>query len=301
MVTENFDNETPGQPPAHWINSVLNPMVVIVVSNSRCAPHSPPNSMAFTNAVGEGRCRYEYPLGFPAYIHVWYFQQIPNPILYRIALSEALGEWANNQLGPYLIIQNLGDVFYSQWGVGVIDTGIDAPANQWNKFTFVNDIANNQFDLYVNDVFAGTFPFYRARTALTTLHVSMNSPNADFLDDLQLGPLGPPTLPTVFGGGNSGGAEGPLSIGEIYSTGVMLVRNNSSIRGTIAADQKGTVRIKQGSDLDNLDYVDEVNFVKGVGDEFNIDVKGFYCEMEVENTSGVDMADMKFGWVLKHK
>jgi len=103
--------------------------------------------------------------------------------------------------------------------------------------------------------------------------------------------------------GDYGWTDDPLANGAKYNTGAIRSENNIRIKGTIAANQSGKIRIFQGpTEANPDDYVTIISFAAGVtpgsGEGWTVDCVGLFCRIEVENDSGVAMTIMRFGWKL---
>jgi len=108
---------------------------------------------------------------------------------------------------------------------------------------------------------------------------------------------------SIFKSGDYGYTNEPLGVGGSYDTGVLRCHANTRIQGTIFADKVGRILVYQGAiEANPDDYVTEIVFAAcaapGDGEAWTVECVGLFCKIVVENTSGVVMGTMRFGWKL---
>ena len=102
--------------------------------------------------------------------------------------------------------------------------------------------------------------------------------------------------------GNYGSTDDPLGVGAKYDTGAMGSKGTSRIKGTVYADEAGTLRIFQGmSEARPDDIVTEIAVAAcanpGDGEGFTIDCVGQFFKIEYEN-GGVAQTVFRLGWKI---
>jgi len=103
---------------------------------------------------------------------------------------------------------------------------------------------------------------------------------------------------TVVRKGDWGYTDEPLEDTQKFSTGAIRLVGADRFYGTLIADQNCKLRVKQGIDANNLDYIQEIAIVANVSYLLDVAAVGIFGELEIENDSGADMTVMHFGWKI---